>query len=268
VLGVLASIRLSARHRRPTFVWWRDGLWIHSWGEEKLPHPIVGGASPSELFTAEARDIFLHEYTPAPGDVVIDVGAGVGDSTLLFSKLVGEEGRVIAIEAHPRSYDALVRLRDLNGLTNVTPLHVAVAELDGEVAITDHEDFTLNTVVDSAEEAPRVAVPARRLDHIARDLGLGTIDLLKMNIEGAERAALEGMGELIERTHHVCIGCHDFRADRGGTEHMRTKAFVQDFLSCRGFQISSRADDPDLPCLRDYVYGVAEPANAEGHMCR
>jgi FkbM family methyltransferase len=235
---------------------WQDGVWIHSWGDEKLPHPTVGGASPSDIFTAEVRDVFLYAYTPAPGDVVVDVGAGVGDSTLLFSKLVGDQGRVIAIEAHPRSYRALARLCDLNGLTNVTPLHAAAAETNGEVAITDLEDYMLNTVVDLSKEAPRVAVRARRLDDIAGDLGLGTIDLLKMNIEGAERAALEGMGELIDRTRHVCIGCHDFLADRGGAEQMRTRVFVCDFLSGRGFQISTRADDPTQPCLRDYVYGA------------
>ena len=181
----------------------------------------------------------------------------LGSATRRFVlNLVGDEGRVIAIEAHPAAYRRLVRLCDLNGLTNVTPIQVAVAGVDGEIAITDLEDYTVNTIVDLREGAPRTTVLARRLDGIARDLDLKTIDLLKMNIEGAERAALRGMENLIQMTRHVCIGCHDFLADRGGSGEMRTSAFVRDFLTHRGFSIFSRPDDPTQPWIRDYVYGA------------
>jgi len=83
LLGLLASLRLTAKVRRPTLVRWRDGAWIYRWRDATLPHPVLGAA----VHPAEAYDVLLHDYTPRPGDVVLDVGAGVGDTTVLFSKL-------------------------------------------------------------------------------------------------------------------------------------------------------------------------------------
>ena len=76
-----------------------------------------------------------------------------------------------------------------------------------------------------------------------------------MNIEGAERLAIRGLEGIIERTRHVCIGCHDFLADDGGSEQMRTKELVREFLVEHGFRVTTRDDAAD-PWTRDYVYGV------------
>jgi hypothetical protein len=76
-----------------------------------------------------------------------------------------------------------------------------------------------------------------------------------MNIEGAERQAIQGMGTVLANTRHVCISCHDFLADDGGPEELRTKDFVRDFLVERGFRVITRDDAPD-PWTRDYVYAV------------
>jgi hypothetical protein len=76
-----------------------------------------------------------------------------------------------------------------------------------------------------------------------------------MNIEGAERLAIRGVGALLANTRHVCISCHDFLADDGGSEKLRTKAFVHEFLVEHGFEVSTRDDAPD-PWTRDYLYGV------------
>jgi FkbM family methyltransferase len=250
LLGVLASIRLTAKLRRPTFVRWHDGAWIYRWSEAKVvPHPVIGAA----LHPEEARDIFLHTYVPTAGDVVFDVGAGVGDTALLFSDLVGESGQVVAIEAHPDTFAWLVRLCELNDLKNVTPLQLAVSDHEGEVLISD-DDSVSNTLLESRDDESRITVRARRLDDIANGLEIERIDFLKMNIEGAERAALGGMEEMIRKTRHVCISCHDFMADRGGSDQMRTKAFVSDFLAARGFSLATR--DRGADSLRSYVYGT------------
>ena len=197
------------------------------------------------------RDLFLHEYTPREGDTVFDVGAGIGAETLLFSRLVGRSGRVVSLEAHPRTFERLARLCAANRLANVIPLQVAAADVDGEVAISDLPHYLRNTVVDNGG----IQVPSRRVDTIAQDLGIATIDLLKMNIEGAERLAIRGLEGIIERTRHVCIGCHDFLADDGGSEQMRTKELVREFLVDHGFRVTTR-DDAQDPWTRDYVYGV------------
>ena len=246
-----ASIWISVERRTPCLVYWREGDWIHRYRGARIPHATLGRASPPAAFTAEARDMFLYEYTPGEGDTVFDVGAGVGAETLLFSRLVGPSGRVVSLEAHPRTYERLARLCEVNRLANVTPLQVAAADEERTVAISDIEHYLQNTLVD----AGGIQVPARRIDAIARDLGITGIDLLKMNIEGAERLAIRGLDGIIASTRHVCISCHDFLADGGGPQQMRTKALVRDFLVEHGFHVITRDDAPD-PWTRDYLYGV------------
>ena len=249
LLIVPGSLWVTAKERAPCLTYWRDGEWVHRYRGARIPHAGLGRAAPPTVFTAQARDLFLYHYEPVAGDVVFDVGAGIGAETLVFSRLVGPEGRVVAIEAHPRTFARLQRLVDANGLANVTTLQVAVSDADGTTAISNSQTHVRNTT-----GADGIDVPARRIDSIAQELGIREVDLLKMNVEGAERAALPGAGEALARTHHVVISCHDFLADDGGDESLRTKQFVLGFLRDRGFALTTRDDAPD-PWTRDYVYG-------------
>ena len=253
LLTLPASVWVSFTYRAPCLVYWRDGSWIHHYRDAKIPHASLGRAAPPSVFTAAARDLVLYEYTPRPGDVVFDIGAGIGSETLLFSRLVGEAGRVVSVEAHPRTFRRLVDLCTANKLENVAPFQTAVTDFDGNVVVSDSAHHLQNTVL--GENGGGIDVPARRIDTIAAELGIEDIDLLKMNIEGAERAAIRGAGTLLSRTRHVCISCHDFLADAGGSDELRTKAFVREFLVERGFSVTTREDAPD-PWTRDYLYGV------------
>jgi FkbM family methyltransferase len=252
LLPVPASVWVSFRYRRPCALYWRDGAWIHHYRGAKIPHRSIGRAAPPDVFTAEAREIFLAGYTPREGDVVFDIGAGIGAETLVFSRLVGTSGRVVSIEAHPGTYARLVDLCRVNRLSNVTPLQVAVAETEGEATISDLANHSRNTLVENRDEGINVRV--RRIDRIAAEFGIECIDLLKMNIEGAEPDAIRGMGQLLSNTGHVCISCHDFLADEGGPDSLRTKAVVRELLTKNGFNVTSH-DGTREPWRRDYLYG-------------
>jgi FkbM family methyltransferase len=259
LLTLPGSIWVSLTYRSPCLVYWRDGAWIHHYRGAKIPHASFGRAAPPRVFTAQAREMFLYEYIPQAGDVVFDIGAGVGAEMLLFSRLVGPSGRVVSVEAHPRTYGRLADLCNANGLRNVTPLQLAVSDTDGTVAISDLDHHLRNAVLEAHVDG--IEVPARRIDTLAGELDVDRIDLLKMNIEGAERQAIQGMGTVLADTRHVCISCHDFLADDGGPEELRTKAFVRDFLIEHGFRVITRDDAPD-PWTRDYVYAVNTRATA------
>jgi FkbM family methyltransferase len=259
LLTLPGSVWVSLTYRAPCLVYWRDGAWIHHYRGAKIPHASFGRAAPPRVFTAQAREMFLYEYVPQAGDVVFDIGAGVGAEMLLFSRLVGPSGRVVSVEAHPRTYGRLADLCNANGLRNVTPLQLAVSDTDGTVAISDLDHHLRNAMLEAHGDG--IEVPARRIDTLAAELDVDRIDLLKMNIEGAERQAIQGMGTVLANTRHVCISCHDFLADEGGPEELRTKAFVRDFLIERGFRVITRDDAPD-PWTRDYVYAVNTRATA------
>ena len=253
LLTVPGSLWVTFKYRSPCLVYWRDDAWIHHYRGAKIPHKSLGRAAPPDVFTAEARDLLVYGYTPQPGDAVIAVGAGIGRETLLFSRLVGDRGRVVALEAHPQTYRRLASLCRVNRLDNVTPLQVAASDRDGTATISDDEHYLQNTML----TAEGIEVPARRLDSLAAELGITQIDLLTMNIEGAERLAIRGLGEIMGSIRNVCISCHDFLADEGGSDELRTKALVRGFLIEHGFAVRGR-DDATEPWTRDYLYGVNE----------
>jgi FkbM family methyltransferase len=191
----------------------------------------------------------MFAYTPQAGDIVVDVGAGSGLEALPFSRRVSATGRVIAIEAHPLMFRCLEEVCRLNHLTNVTPIHAAVGATNDDVLISDSPNYQANTTITDAG----VKVSGRTLDSIIASLAVERIDLLKMNIEGAERAALDGMARTIEITRHVAIGCHDFLADWGRGEQMRTRSVVEEFLRRHDFDLLLRDDKREW--LRDTIYG-------------
>ena len=63
------------------------------------------------------------------GDTVIDIGAGIGEFSVLASKLVGERGKVISIEPSPEDFDTLMVNLKTNKCHNVTPLNLAISDL-------------------------------------------------------------------------------------------------------------------------------------------
>jgi FkbM family methyltransferase len=256
VLGVTASAWATLKYRRACRVRWSEGLWLHAFSDLVVPAAELGAApAPGEV-----DEVFTHGYQPRSGDVVFDVGAGVGAETVRYSQAVGPSGRVVSIEAHPATFCILRRLCEVNHLDNVTLLEIAAADHDGVLLITDVADHLTNSVIGTGVQGS-TGVKARRLDAVTAELGLDHIDLLKMNIEGAEVLALPGLGDLIARTNHVCISCHDFLADESGRDDMRTRSFVERYLVNHGFSVSSR-QDASKPWARDYLYGTRRSAAA------
>ena len=190
--------------------------------------------------------------------MIIDIGAGKGEDTYCFSKAVGSGGRVLSIEAHPKTYLCLEKFCQYNKLKNVIPLNVAVCETESVVIIDDYAQSPGADIFSTIVQAKHgLQVQGQSLDQIIKGLGLIKIDFLKMNIEGAEKMAIRGMGECIRKIKYVCISCHDFLAERNNLEALRTKNEVTDFLKQNGFRIISMADDA-RPWIRDQINGINE----------
>lgn len=224
--------------------------WVNSQREATFVSPTLHTAKYSEVEQA-VLDNWAWDYMPREGDTVIDVGAGVGEEAVVFSRLVGPTGRVISIEAHPATFACLQATIERSRLTNVTPLHCAVADTDGEMSISSGDNHLMNTVV-GGSGGDRVR--AMTLDMIGAELGLDEVALLKMNIEGAEVMAIEGLARVAARVRHAAISCHDFVTDYfGGDEQYRTKEKVRAQLEAFGFTVRSRPDASES-WVRDYLY--------------
>jgi hypothetical protein len=92
-----------------------------------------------------------------------------------------------------------------------------------------------------------------------------TIDLLKINIEGAERSALEAGVSTLTKARQVVVSCHDFKADRTGDDWFRTRRWVEETLEEAGFALAPPiATTP--PWLRDTVHGSRPAPRAMGYV--
>lgn len=252
LLARLATLQYSRRDPARHFSVDSVGHWVNAQAEATIVSPVPHTAAYQD-FRAWVLDHWCHGYLPKPGDTVIDVGAGVGEEAVVFSQLVGPSGRVIAIEAHPGIYASLCETIRRSGLSNVTPLCIAVGDHEGAVHFAEGENFLTGSIVRGAARE-LAEVPLQTLDRIAADHALGKVALIKMNIEGAELGAVAGMSELAGRTRNVIISCHDFLAERGGEDTLRTREQVMPMLEAYGYLVVVRGDHPDA-WARDYLYG-------------
>jgi FkbM family methyltransferase len=204
--------------------------------------------------TNRLLETYCFQYLPKPGDTVIDFGGGLGEESIPLSNLVGQTGKVFAVEANPRIADLLEFLLKNNfkdGRAKV--INVALAQEDGKVAITVPRGSYISGSVGGLNDDERFLVDATPFDAIFASLGVGEIDFLKMNIEGAEGFLDSGNASMFKKVRHLCISCHDFRH----TEHKQGEFFltrdkVINFLAGLDFKISGR--DHVSSEVRNYVY--------------
>jgi FkbM family methyltransferase len=129
-----------------------------------------------------------------PGAVFIDIGAHIGRYTFPMAKLVGEDGIVIAV-----SFRALTRGIELNKFKNVVALNVALGDRNGSIMLCQKYITATSSIVEREKCRSFVEVPMETLDSIIKKLKISRIDVVKIDVEGAELKVLEGMVDTIRR---------------------------------------------------------------------
>jgi FkbM family methyltransferase len=152
---------------------------------------------------------FLHSVL-RPGMSFIDVGANDGYYSLYASRRVGALGRVLALEPSAREYDRLLDNLRLNGITNVEAVRAAASRDSGtarlRVAEARHAGHnTLGAFIYETALLREEQVPAVPLDALVATKGLTRIDVMKIDVEGAEQAVLEGARGIIGRDHPMIL---------------------------------------------------------------
>lgn len=147
-----------------------------------------------ELFEKEERELFCASITP--GCTVLDVGANIGFYTLLAAK---RGAQVFSIEADPVNAAMLRHHVEINGFgTRVKIFEMAATDRIQSVALYRHPfNLAESNIVEKGVQSGMVE--GRTLD----SLNLPPIDICKMDIEGAELTALEGMKETLRRSPHM-----------------------------------------------------------------
>jgi len=158
--------------------------------------------APHESFSNSACLFFpqLYDYREVrflrknlkPGDIFIDIGAHIGFYSLIASQLVGESGKVLAVEADPHTYQQLTDNLQLNNIQNIAYFNYGVSE----------KIETLELVIDTRQrgkssflrqEGEKIAIQCYPLEEIIKKAGLNgqKIKGIKIDIEGFEYKAIK-----------------------------------------------------------------------------
>jgi len=172
-------------------------------GDKVAESILLAGSWQPEVWGALANGL-------SEGSVMLDVGAHIGWDTLKASVKVGPTGKVISFEPNPRTLEILRGNIAASKATNV--IVEAIACTDKEQTLTLYDSTSegnsgaSSLSLSTADEKglgtlPSYTVRGRPIDDVVRELGLTRLDVIKMDIEGAETMAIRGARETLLRFH-------------------------------------------------------------------
>lgn len=135
------------------------------------------------------------------GDVCLDVGAHVGLFTTAMGRAAGPSGRVLSIEPSPDTRRLLAEnIRRAGTENQTTILAHGLSDGDGTLALyepSDAGDVGRRSLLPVGE--PVFEIEVRTFDKVAAELGLDRLDVVKIDVEGAEASVLRGMSKTLSR---------------------------------------------------------------------
>ncbi|MDP1793566.1 MAG: FkbM family methyltransferase [Acidimicrobiales bacterium] len=151
-----------------------------------------------------------------PGMVFVDVGGNKGDFALIAAKAMGSTGRIVCVEPEPVNAAWIRKSVGRNGYTNVEIEQVALADRDGDDTLFLGPKSGWHTLVeDPSLVVATLTVPIRTLDSLLAERGIEKVDVIKIDVEGAEGRVLAGAGQTLggDNPMTLLIDLHPKRVD-------------------------------------------------------
>lgn len=168
--------------------------------------------TPNEIEKAE--QIFYIQYLQ-PGMVAFDVGANIGEISLLFSRFVGSKGQVHSFECSPNTYKRLNEIVTISNRININTNCVCLSDAIGtaEFHIFDDDHATWNTMANRPLQNYGIdiqpicteTIPTSTVDAYCESHNIEHIDLLKIDVEGAEYQVLKGASRMLREKRIQCV---------------------------------------------------------------
>jgi len=216
--------RLLSSQAPPLTCWTqsKDGRYFEFESSSKLGFQIYFFG---ERETAETR--LMHRIISV-GDTAFDIGANVGWYTTLFARLVGETGRVYAFEPTPRAFGSLRRTVVKNNCLSNVKLFNNLCGGDEEQGIiyefpSLHPGLSSSRPIGNFEKIEH-RIDKLAIDRVASDEEVGSIDMLKVDVEGAELEVLDGARK--------ALGSGLIKTILIEVNQERAAAFGYDFSAC------------------------------------
>jgi FkbM family methyltransferase len=147
---------------------------------------------------------------------VIDLGANIGLSTLYFAARF-PKAQITSVEMMPENAAIIVRSAALNGL-DIRVVNVAIGANEGTASVLINKSHTRHSLADLQKNVAEndrwgftnktITVPITRLGRLIQDLGWPSVDLMKVDIEGAEKLLLEDIADWAPRVKTVFVEIH------------------------------------------------------------
>jgi FkbM family methyltransferase len=190
-----------------------------------------------------AEQIFYINYLKE-GMIVFDVGANIGELTLMFSRFIGESGMVYAFEASTSTFEKLSYVCASSMRENIYLSHLALSDSKGcaELYIYPEKYSCWNTLANRQLESYGIDVKPHRREHVCsstvdifcQERGISKVDLLKIDVEGAEYQVLLGAQRMMEQKR---IRCCVFEFGATTFDMGNTPAMIEEYLSRVGYKI-------------------------------
>lgn len=157
-----------------------------------------------KLGILEKREMDFFKKTIKKGWTVLDIGANIGYPSLLFSKLVGENGKVFAFEPDKNNLATLKRNIKENKIRNVEIVPLAVSNHTGKATLYLSDSHSGDhRIYSSGEKRKTLTIKTVKLDDYFDPLP--KIDFIQMDVQGAEESVFRGMRNLLEANKGIKI---------------------------------------------------------------
>lgn len=181
----------------------------------------------------------LFSYIVRDGYIVVDVGAHFGFYTLIAAERVGSSGRVLAFEPSSFNYRILLLNIKNNRYKNIIPFNFALGDKNTKckIGLLNNAKSGENTmaITDDAKYVEEVSL--KRFDTVLKDSKIlqqvKALDVVKIDVEGAEVLVLKGFGKLLNRVKYILCEIHPNQIKLLGTD---LKEFFK-MLKTKGFRI-------------------------------
>lgn len=182
-------------------------------------------------------------------DIVIDVGANIGEFSLIAAKKVGPKGTVISIEPLKQATNWLKKNFELNNFSNYEIIEKAVGNQVGEMTLYKKSESSEVGILDPQITEKRLLVDGTILvdtiDNIISSRNIRIVDMLKIDVEGFEYEVLCGCKESFKEKKIKKIICEihlSYLKKKGVNEET-----IYSFLKQNGFSFEFIGTDKDRP---------------------
>ena len=201
--------------------------------------PYTISYTQGEEFHRLKQEIFSHHSyyieIETPVRRIIDAGAHIGLATLYFARQF-PEAQITALEPHPQSFALLTQNITQNGL-DVRLVPAALTPVPGPVALfqdsTDTRWWSTTSIHPQAWNCQQTTAEFTVSGVSLAELLTEPVDLLKLDIEGAEESVLLAAGSALHQVAHLILEFHPHPS--------QSQERLESFLRSQGFQVTSTA---------------------------